>query len=195
MERLNYREIVEKSAKIDQWLSEIGLNQYDRIRIHKRNITELAEVQDNGTLDRVASSLAGEKRREILWSFVESIEFVDAIDASRKSGADIPKHVLEKALQGPPDPYLEDNRSNQGRNAMFEIAMGARRTPSSLTRRPRAARSKEFHCSRSKRGGRGIIGALHRRAGNLSERRRQMARGKRPVYSVIAPSANTRTRE
>ncbi|MGO9893231.1 MAG: hypothetical protein ACLPX8_03330 [Bryobacteraceae bacterium] len=126
MERLNYREIVEKSAKIDQWLSEIGLNQYDRIRIHKRNITELAEVQDNGTLDRVASSLAGEKRREILWSFVESIEFVDAIDASRKSGADIPKHVLEKALQGPPDPYLEDNRSNQGRNAMFEIAIAGR---------------------------------------------------------------------
>ena len=126
MERLNYREIVEKFAEIDQWLREMGLNQYDRIRTHKRNITELAEAQDSGRLEQIARSLAGEKRREILWSFVESIEFVDAIDALRKSGSDVPKHLLEKALQGPPDAYLEDNKSNQGRNAMFEIAVAGR---------------------------------------------------------------------
>jgi hypothetical protein len=70
--------------------------------------------------------LVGEKRREILWYLVESIEFVDAIGALRKSGCDIPKHVLEKALQGPADAYLEDNKSNQGRNAMFEIAVAGR---------------------------------------------------------------------
>src|SRR3954452_22977791 len=105
MERLNYHEIVEKFVEIDQGLHEIGLTQHDRIRIHKRNITELAEAQDDGRLEQIAHALVGDKRREMLWSFVESIEFVDAIDALRKSGCDIPKHVLEKALQGPADAY------------------------------------------------------------------------------------------
>jgi hypothetical protein len=126
MERLNYREIVDSFAEIDQWLRQRGLNQYDRIRIHKRNITELAEAQDNGQLDQIASNLTGEKRREILWSFVESIEFVDAIDALRKRGCEMPKGALEKALNGPPDAYLDDEKSNLGRNAMFEIALAGR---------------------------------------------------------------------
>jgi hypothetical protein len=126
MERLNYREIVDKFAEIDQWLHQMDLNQHDRIRIHRRNITELAEAQDNGRLDQIANNLTGEKRREILWSFVESIEFVDAIDALRKKGCDIPKDVLEKVLKGPPDAYLEDEKSNLGRNAMFEIALAGR---------------------------------------------------------------------
>jgi hypothetical protein len=126
MERLNYHEVVDKFAEIDQWLRQMDLNQHDRIRIHKRNITELAEAQDNGTLDQIASNLTGERRREILWSLVESIEFVDAIDALRKTGCDIPKSLLEKAIQGPADAYLEDDRSNQGRNAMFEIAVAGR---------------------------------------------------------------------
>jgi hypothetical protein len=126
MERLNYHEIVDKFAEIDQWLCQKGLKQHDRIRIHRRNFTELAEAQDNGKLDQIASNLTGEKRREILWSFVESIEFVDAIEALRKAGCDIPRDVLEKALEGPSDAYLEDDRSNQGRNAMFEISMAGR---------------------------------------------------------------------
>lgn len=123
MERLNYHEIVKNFEEIDQWLRSMDLNQHDRMRVHKRNISELADAQDRGSLDQIVSGLSGEKRREILWSFVESIEFVDAIDALRKRGCDVPRSLLEKALEGPPDAFLEDNKSNQGRNAMFEIAV------------------------------------------------------------------------
>jgi hypothetical protein len=126
MERLNYHEIVDKFTEIDEWLCRMGLRQHDRIRIHKRNLTELAAALDNGTLNKIAGDLVGEKRREILWSFVESIEFVDAIDALRSQRCEIPRNILERALQGPSDAYLEDNRSNQGRNAMFEIALAGR---------------------------------------------------------------------
>lgn len=126
MERLNYLEIVDKLAEIDQWLSKMGLTQHDRIRMHHRNLTELAEATDEGRLDQFRSGLRNEKRREILWSFVESVEFVDAMDALHKQGCTPPRGVLERALQGPTDAYLEDHRSNLGRNTMFEIAIAGR---------------------------------------------------------------------
>jgi non-ribosomal peptide synthetase component E (peptide arylation enzyme) len=48
MERLAYRELAENLSKIDAWLTDIGLNRYDRIRIHQRNVMELAEAVDSG---------------------------------------------------------------------------------------------------------------------------------------------------
>jgi hypothetical protein len=45
MERLNYHVIDEKFAEIDRWFHEMGLTQHDRIRLHKRKNTELAEAQ------------------------------------------------------------------------------------------------------------------------------------------------------
>jgi hypothetical protein len=101
----------------------MGFGQYDRIRIHQRNLTELANATDEGTLDQIASGLAGERRREILWSFVESIELVDSLDALQKQGCSVPQTVLERALKGPADLFLEDQKSNLGRNTMFEIAI------------------------------------------------------------------------
>jgi hypothetical protein len=123
MERLNYHEIIEKLNAIDQQLGEMGLDRHDRIRVHQRNITELAKATDEGTLDRISSDLTGERRREILWSYVESIELVNSLDALQKQGCSVPKTVLERALKGPADLYLEDQKSNIGRNTMFEIAI------------------------------------------------------------------------
>ena len=126
MERLGYGELAASLTEIDQWLSDIGLDRHDRIRVHQRNILELADALDSGTLGEVVSNLSGEKRRQILWSFVESMEFADAVDALRRKGCDIPREVLEKALKGPSDVSLEDETSNLGRNTMFEIAIAGR---------------------------------------------------------------------
>jgi hypothetical protein len=123
MERLNYHEIIEKLDAIDRQLCEMGLHQHDRIRIHRQNIAELAKATDAGTLGQVASDLTQERRREILWSYVESIELVDSLDALQKQGCSVPKMVLERALKGPVDLYLEDEKSNLGRNTMFEIVI------------------------------------------------------------------------
>ncbi len=126
MEQLNYHEIVEKLAEIDQRLRQMDLNQHHRIRIHLRHLTELAEATDRGTLAQITNNLTGGQRREILWSFVESIKFVDAVDALQKQSCDIPKAVLMKEIKGPPDACLEDDKSNQGRNAMFELWVAGR---------------------------------------------------------------------
>jgi hypothetical protein len=103
----------------------MGLNRFDRIRIHRRNVTEMADAKDEGRLEQFAAELTGERRREILWSLVESVQLVDAMDALDKQGCVVPKSLLERALQGPADAYLESHQSNQGRNAMFEIAIAA----------------------------------------------------------------------
>ena len=123
---MDYREIVEKLAKIDRDLSKMDLNQHDRIRRHQRNITKLADALDEGRFEKIAVQLPAEQRREILWSFVESIEFTDAMDALRGQGCAVPKDVLERALKGPADLYLENEKSNQGRNTMFEITIAGR---------------------------------------------------------------------
>ena len=59
MEQLNYHEIVEKLAEIDQRLRQMDLNQHDRIRIHLRNLTELAEATDRGALAQITNNLTG----------------------------------------------------------------------------------------------------------------------------------------
>ncbi|MGB9456560.1 MAG: hypothetical protein WCB12_10975 [Bryobacteraceae bacterium] len=126
MDRLNYRGIVNQLAEIDQWLGQRGLTQNDRIRTHQHNIAELAQATDERRLDAFRSFLTEEKRREILWSLVESVEFVDAINALRRQGCPPPPEVLKRALEGPADLYLEDSKSNLGRNTMFEIVVAGR---------------------------------------------------------------------
>lgn len=126
MQRLNYHELVEKLADINRHLCEMGLSQQNRMRTHQGNIAELAHALDEGRLEQIAVDLNREKRREILWSFVESIEFVDALDALRTQDCDVSKAILQRALQGPADVYLEDSNSNLGRNTMFEIAIAGR---------------------------------------------------------------------
>lgn len=102
------------------------------MRVHEDNICELARATDEDRLEEIADGLAGDKRREILWSFVESIEFVDAMDALWAQGCDVPRSVLNRALQGPADAYLEDSNSNLGRNTMFEITIAGRAAQAGL---------------------------------------------------------------
>lgn len=135
MNRLQYRELVEQLSKIDEWLRAKGLDQHDRIRIHIRNVTEMADALDSGNLPEVTGKISDEKRREMLWSFVESMEFSDAINALWKSRTELPREMLELALQGPADAFAEDDRSNRGRNAMFELAIAGRAAMAGLNPR------------------------------------------------------------
>lgn len=61
-----------------------------------------------------------------MWSLAESIEFVDSINALRQQACNIPDRTLSTALDGPTDLLSETERSNAGRNTMFEIAMAGR---------------------------------------------------------------------
>ncbi len=124
MDPYNVRDVIEKLDRIDQWLCERGLKKHDRIRIHKRNLTQLADAQDEEKFLPFFDGLPDEKRREMIWSIVEADEFVTSLDAFGVKKNEIPKELLKKALLGPADPFQEDENSNIGRNSMFEILFG-----------------------------------------------------------------------
>jgi hypothetical protein len=112
--------------ELDQWLSDRGFIQRDRFRLYKANIEEMTRLEDRSDAAQVFSRVENEGRvTEILSSYVEGIEFVDALTTLRAKQITIPDHLLSKVLDGPPDAARENHKSNQGRNAMFELSMGA----------------------------------------------------------------------
>jgi hypothetical protein len=72
-----------------------------------------AEIQNAGRLT------------EILASYVEGAEIVDALTCLRAGYVDIPDDLLRRALDGAPDASRESPKNNQGRNAMFELSICA----------------------------------------------------------------------
>jgi hypothetical protein len=132
-ERLDYRELLKGLAEIDEWLRAAGFGSYNRIRVHKRNLESLARATENGTVEQYGAGLTGEQRRQLLWSFVESQEFVGSVKTLQRRGCEIPATVLERALRGPADLYFEDESSSHGRNAMFEILVAAGVAQAGLT--------------------------------------------------------------
>lgn len=112
--------------ELDRWLEECGFRQRDRLRVYRANLTEMAAREKASHPGQVFAEVQDEGRvNEILSSYVEGIEFVEALTALRKKDISIPDALLKRVLDGPADASREDHKSNQGRNAMFELLMGA----------------------------------------------------------------------
>lgn len=112
--------------ELDRWLEQRGFHQRDRLRIYKANLTEMAERERKSHPGQVFAEVQDAGRlNEILSSYVEGIEFVEALTVLRKKQISIPDALLKRVLDGPADASRENHRSNQGRNAMFELIMGA----------------------------------------------------------------------
>jgi hypothetical protein len=135
METITYRDLLKELDSVDAWLRERGLKQLDRIRRNKADIALLADAFDEGRLDKLINDITDDRRRGLMWSLAESTEFVDSIDGLRKQGCEIPIAVLEAALDGPADLQSETEKSNRGRNTMFEIAVAGRLARSGLSPR------------------------------------------------------------
>ena len=87
----------------------------------------MIEVEANGEMAALQATTPLAKAREVLWSYVEADEFVRAVNALRNGYDNEPTAVLiERALHGPADLFLEDAGNNSGRNFMFELIMGGR---------------------------------------------------------------------
>jgi len=112
--------------EIDCWLEQRGFHQRDRLRVYRANIAEIAQRERMSHPGQVFAQIQSEGRlAEILTSYAEGIELVDALTSLRKKQVTIPEGLLKRVLDGPPDASLEDHKSNRGRNAMFELLMGA----------------------------------------------------------------------
>ena len=126
MQIVLYRDLLKQLDLVDAWLCGQGLGQVGRIRLNKRDIALLADEFDKGRLSEFIAETSDDRRRELMWSLAESIEFFDSIDALRNQGCEIPVGVLKEALDGPADLQSESEKSNRGRNTMFEIAIAGR---------------------------------------------------------------------
>lgn len=126
MTPLNTTSFFEDLAELDGWLAGRGFAKRDRLRVYKANLEAMAEQEKASNAAQVYSEVekAG-KMTEILTSYVEGIEFVDALKCLREKQVVIPDALLKKVLAGPPDAVRENHTSNEGRNAMFELLMGS----------------------------------------------------------------------
>ena len=112
--------------ELDLWLGERGITQRNRFRIYRENLIAMRDRDESISDKEFFGRLKAKGRvNEILASYVEGAEIVDALKSLRKARVEIPDELLHRALDGGPDASRENNKNNQGRNAMFELSIGA----------------------------------------------------------------------
>jgi hypothetical protein len=112
--------------ELDVWLAERGITQRNRLRIYRENMIAMRDREKAIGAAEVFTEVQKVGRlTEILASYVEGYELVDALMCLRAAQVDIPDELLRRALEGTPDASRESPKNNQGRNAMFELSIGA----------------------------------------------------------------------
>jgi hypothetical protein len=112
--------------ELDVWVAGRGITQRNRLRIYRENLLAINDREKAiGDAEVFAEVQKAGRLTEILASYVEGYEFVDALTCLRAAQVDIPDELLRRALDGAPDGSRESPKNNQGRNAMFELSIGA----------------------------------------------------------------------
>lgn len=109
--------------KIDVWLAERGFTQRNRLRIYRENLMAMRDSDDVATIHSQMQE-AG-RVNEMLASYVEGFELSDALKCLLDNHVGIPDELLKRSLDGHADAAQETSKSNQGRNAMFELSIAA----------------------------------------------------------------------
>jgi hypothetical protein len=123
---LNQTNLFGDLDELDAWLAERGITQRNRLRIYRDNLIAMRDREKTiGAADLFAEMQKAGRLAEILASYVEGAEIVDALMCLRAGQVDIPDELLRRALDGAPDASRESPKNNQGRNAMFELSIGA----------------------------------------------------------------------
>ena len=101
-----------------------GFTQRNRLRIYRENLIALRDSDDDMVKIHSQMKEAG-RVNEILASYVEGFELSDALKCLLDNRVDIPDELLKRSLDGHADAAQETAKSNQGRNAMFELSIAA----------------------------------------------------------------------
>lgn len=119
-------EFLSELDRIAAWLARQGIHKANRFSQYRKNIEWLRAHDLEQDRARVYAELQRQQRlTEILSTFAESIEIVGTIPILIGAGVAVPIDLLRNAFSGPADLLRENGRSNQARNAMFELTMGA----------------------------------------------------------------------
>ena len=108
------------------WAASRGITSGTRFHIYRKNIDWLMANDAEQDRPRIYANLEAEGRlTEIASTMTESIELVEVVPTLRQHDIDIPYDLLRRVFSGPADGFCENPNSNQPRNAMFELKMGA----------------------------------------------------------------------
>jgi hypothetical protein len=110
--------------KIDAWLVGRGFTQRNRLRIYRENLIAMRDTDDDMVTIHSQMQEAG-RMNEMLASYVEGFELSDALKCLLDKHVEIPDELLKRSLDGHADAAQETAKSNQGRNAMFELSIAA----------------------------------------------------------------------
>jgi hypothetical protein len=112
--------------ELNVWLAGWGITQRNRLRIYRENLIAMRDREKTiGEAELFAEMHKAGRLTEVLASYVEGYEIVDALTCLRAGQVEIPDELLRRALDGAPDGSRESPKNNQGRNAMFELSIGA----------------------------------------------------------------------
>jgi len=130
LDQYDFNETLARLDDIHQWLKSLGFTSLDRVRVYRDSIRRMLEFDANGGVEALQESIPLARAREIYWSYIDSDEFVRAVDSLRESCGDSIAagliDLIEKVLRGPADLLLETTNNSGGRNFMFELIMAGR---------------------------------------------------------------------
>jgi hypothetical protein len=124
--RLDQSNLFSELDELDIWLAGRGIKQRNRLRIYRENLIAMREREKSEDAAAIFAEIQKAGRlTEILASYVEGFEIVDALTSLRSAQVEIPDELLKRALDGAADASRESPKNNQGRNAMFELSIAA----------------------------------------------------------------------
>jgi hypothetical protein len=119
---MNYSDILRDLEGLDEWLLSLGVpvRSADRVHYAIRKLESAEQAFLSGT-----PQARGVSKSDYLFGLTEALELRDVYRAFRDHPPQHLRDRLTRALSGPHLPEAETTRNRDGRNIMFELALGA----------------------------------------------------------------------
>jgi hypothetical protein len=123
MRKFKYSDLLADLEGFDPWLLNLGLKVIKNDRIHQAfAVLRMAEeASRNGRETGQYSAVRGEH----LFPLIEALEAYEIFMAYRADSSSVLSSSLKRALSGPVQPSMENERNRDGRNIWFELVLAA----------------------------------------------------------------------
>jgi hypothetical protein len=119
--QLKYSDILGDLVGFDGWLRalDVPVRSMDRVHYAVRKLEKAQQAFLDGT-----EAAAGVSKSDYLFALTEALELRDVYRAFKDDLSHQLRDRLTRALSGPPLPEAETTKNRDGRNVMFELALG-----------------------------------------------------------------------
>ncbi len=119
-----YGDIANDLDEFVSYLTRLRVEPLDRMRHALANIREIEKACSQGRA--AALELERDSRLpELIWSLVEGAELSEIFRGMQGYDEAVVKRLMRRAANGPVDPRMETQNSNEARNTLFELRLGA----------------------------------------------------------------------